>query len=66
MTTAAFLPLAPALPPGIGAQTVLDILKTNAPSLYAQVCDFVSAYYIASTEAQHRRAATQPNQGIAV
>lgn len=66
MTPPDFLPRAPAFPPGISAQTVLDVLKTNAPFLYAQVCAFVDAYYIASIEDQHCRAATQPTQGTAV
>ena len=56
-----FLPRAPSLPPGIGAHTVLDILKSAAPSLFAQVCDCVRANYIMSMEAQFRRAETKGN-----
>lgn len=62
MTAPDFLPRAPALPPGIGAHTVLEVLKTNAPFLYMQVCAFVSAHYTAAMSAQCRRAATQPTQ----
>ena len=62
MTTPDFLPRAPALPPGIGAHTVLEVLKTNAPFLYTQVCAFASAHYTAAMSAQHRRAATQTTQ----
>lgn len=66
MTAPDFLPRAPALPPGIGADTVLDILKNAAPQLHAQVCDFVNAHYNAAMSAQCRQAATQPTQGTAV
>lgn len=43
---------APSLPPGISADTVLDVLKNAAPQLYAQVCDFVSAHYNATMSVQ--------------
>lgn len=52
---------APSLPPGIDAYVVLDVLKTAAPQLYAQVCDLVSAHYSATMAAQYRRVANNRN-----